>query len=56
MAVIHTNNCLVFQLKREVKSEDCQVRYAAQLSYLANGDQPASMSNLMCAYSSFLGE
>ena len=56
VAVIQTKSCFVFQLKREVKSRKCQRWRSVTWSALGKGDQPASRSNLIWAYSSFFGE
>ncbi len=55
VAVIHTKSCFVFQLKSEVKSRKDQSRSCIFFPSVGR-DLPASRSNFMWAYSSFLGE
>lgn len=67
MAVIHTKSCLVFQLKREVKSacreygrnhygSDAHIKILGLGRLRVSYDGPASRSNLIIAYSVFFGE
>lgn len=56
VARMYTKSCFVFQLKSDVKSvtESSQTRFRTENE--RGGNQPASRSNLMIAYSSFFGE
>ncbi len=58
VATIQTKSCLVFQLKREEKSTGRSVVGSVNRRYYVGlgRDRPASRSNLICAYSSFLDE